>query len=91
MAGGRGGVGVGLAVGVVLGLAMAVTFLVHAFVQDLGFFPAMLGAGRTEGDQDGGGEEGEGGFLHERDNGVRHPIGGVSPLARAGERETGAY
>ncbi len=54
---------------VMFGFAMTFTVaFVHAFVQDLGFFPTVLGAGGAEGDQGGGGEEGESGFLHEREN-----------------------
>lgn len=41
--------------------------LVHAFVQDLSFFPTVLGAGRAKGDESGGSEEGEGDFLHEQE------------------------
>ena len=40
--------------------------LVHAFVQDLGFLPTVLGAGRAKRDESGGSEEGEGDFLHEQ-------------------------
>ena len=53
---------------VVVGIAMAMTLLGHAFVQALGILEAMLGAGGAEGDQDGGGENGESGFLHETGN-----------------------
>ena len=82
--GGRGGVGIGFAVLVMLvsmSIAVAVG-AVHALVQALGFFPAMLGTGRTEGNQDSRGEEGEGGFLHETEMGVGNRIGGVFRLAR---------
>jgi hypothetical protein len=40
--------------------------LVHAFMQDLGFLPAVLRAGRSQ-DEDGGDGGGEGGFFHEWD------------------------
>ncbi len=54
-----GSVRVSLAMGIMfgitmsfMGVAMTVTF-VHAFMQGLRFFPAMLGAGGTKGDQGG--------------------------------------
>lgn len=40
--------------------------LVHAFMQDLGFLPAVLRAGGGQ-DEDGGDGGGEGGFFHEWD------------------------
>lgn len=55
--------------GVVFGIAVGVVAMfVHAFVQALGILEAMFGAGGAEGDQDGGGENGESGFLHETGN-----------------------
>jgi hypothetical protein len=60
--------------GVVVMFGFAVTFrvsvtvaLVHAFMQDLGFLPTVLGAGRAKGDESGGSEEGESDFLHEQE------------------------
>lgn len=50
---------------VVTCIAMAVG-LVHAFMQDLGFLPAVLRAGGGQ-DEDGGDGGGEGGFFHEWD------------------------
>lgn len=62
-------IGSRLGVVVMFGFAMAFTVaFVHAFVQDLGFLPTVLGAGGAEGDQGGGGEEGESGFLHEQES-----------------------
>lgn len=56
---GRGRMRVSLAVGIMLGVtmgfvgvAMTVTFM-HALMQGLRFFPAMLGAGGTKRDQSG--------------------------------------
>ena len=40
--------------------------LVHAFMQDLGFLPTVLGAGRAKRNESGGSEEGKNDFLHER-------------------------
>ena len=59
------GFAMGFMLGVTVSFAMTVIF-VHALMQGLSLFPAMLGAGRTKGDQGGGGEDGEGCFLHER-------------------------
>jgi hypothetical protein len=61
--------------GVVVMFGFAVTFrvsitvaFVHPFMQDLGFLPTVLGAGRAKGDESGGSEEGEGDFLHEQES-----------------------
>jgi hypothetical protein len=68
----------GLGVVVMFGFAMTFTVaFVHAFVQDLGFFPTVLGAGRTEGDESGGSEEGEGDILHEQESEWGWPIVGA--------------
>ena len=48
--------------------SLSVTFtmmvFVHTFMQALGVFPAVLGAGRAEGDKGKGSEDGEGSFFH---------------------------
>lgn len=69
--------------GVTVGIMTFTVTFVHFFMQDLGFFPAMLGAGGAEGDQGGSSKNGEGGFLHETINGGVAILGSVSWLARA--------
>lgn len=54
--------------GVAVMRSLSVTFtmmvFVHTFMQALGVFPAVLGAGRAEGDKGKGSEDGEGSFFH---------------------------
>lgn len=47
-------------------VAMTFTMMifVHAFMQALGVFPAVLGTGRSEGDKGKGSEDGESSFFH---------------------------
>lgn len=55
-----------LGVAVMRRVAMTFTMMifVHAFMQALGVFPAVLGTGRSEGDKGKGSEDGECSFFH---------------------------
>jgi hypothetical protein len=67
-----------LGVIVMFGFAMTVTVaFVHAFMENLGFLPTMLGAGRAKGNESGSSEEGEGDFLHEQESEWGWPIVGA--------------